>query len=315
MSKKKKIILSVFSVLLILVIAVCGYAAKVYFDVKNSANTMYEKVDHDNQATVKAGEPFSVLLLGIDTGDLGRTDQGRSDTMMVATVNPKKNETTLVSIARDTYTEIVGHGTEDKINHAYAFGGAAMSMASVSKLLDIPINYYVTVNLKGLQELVDAVGGIEVENKLDFSQDDHHFAIGKLSLNGEEALAYSRMRYEDPNGDYGRQERQRQVVAAIAKKALSINSVTNYQNILKAMEGNIKTDMTWDEMQSIALNDRDSFSSIKSDQLQGDGFMQDGVSYQRISDEELARVRTELDQALDLDYVNNSSTDSSSVTE
>lgn len=72
-----------------------------------------------------------MLLLGIDTGDLGRTDQGRSDTMMVAAVNPTDQKTTIVSIARDTYVPIVGHGTDDKINHAYAFGGAAMSMNTV----------------------------------------------------------------------------------------------------------------------------------------------------------------------------------------
>lgn len=80
-----------------------------------------------------------------------------------------------------------------------------MSIATVEKLLDIPIDYYVEMNLKGLKELVDAVGGIEVNNPFNFFYEKTYFSIGKLYLNGERALKYSRMRYEDPEGDYGRQ--------------------------------------------------------------------------------------------------------------
>lgn len=152
--------------LVVLVVAVVGFGAKVYFDVKGSMNETYESVKREDSARDTAvdlskQEAFSVLLLGIDTGDLGRTEQGRSDTMMVATVNPQDKQTTLVSIARDTYVPIIGHenNAEDKINHAYAFGGAAMSMATVENYLDIPIDHYVAINMKGLKELVDAVGG------------------------------------------------------------------------------------------------------------------------------------------------------------
>ncbi len=156
--------------------------------------------------------------MGIDTGDLGRVDQGRSDTMMVATVSPEDQQTTIVSIARDTYVDIVGHGTKDKINHAYAFGGPAMSMDTVQKYLDIPVDHYISINMAGLKELVDAVGGIEVNNDLTFSQDNYDFTIGKITLDGDQALAYSRMRHEDPNGDYGRQERQRKIVEELLRK-------------------------------------------------------------------------------------------------
>lgn len=140
-----------------------------YFDIKSTANNTYKTVEripvlknHDSN------EAFSVLLLGIDNGDLNRNDVGRTDTMIVATVNPKNSQIKLVSIPRDTYVEIVGRSKKDKINHAYAFGGASMSIATVEKLLDIPIDYYVEMNLKGLKELVDAVGGIEVNNPFNF---------------------------------------------------------------------------------------------------------------------------------------------------
>ena len=195
---------------------------------------------------------------------------------------------------------LISYGTTDKINHAYAFGGAAMSMNTVEKFLDIPIDHYVSLNMEGLKELVDAVGGIEVDNDLTFSKDGFDFTIGRTKLNGEQALAYSRMRYDDPNGDYGRQERQRKMVEAIVKKVLTLDGVTQYQSILNAVEKNMKTDMSFDDMRTLALDYRSAFQTIKQDQLQGEGFMQEGISYQRVSDEELTRVQNILKDQLDI---------------
>lgn len=308
MSKGKKIFLIIFSIVAVLVIGMIGVAAKLYFDVSNSIQETYQSVERDredrlreNDVDLSQKDSFSVLLMGIDTGDLGRVEQGRSDTMMVATISPQDNQTTVVSIGRDSYVDIVGHGTTDKINHAYAFGGPAMAMNTVEKFLDIPIDHYVSINMAGLKELVDAVGGIEVDNEITFSQDGFDFAIGRTSLNGEQALAYSRMRYEDPNGDYGRQERQRKIVEGIVNKVLSLDGITQYQTILNAVEQNMKTDMSFDDMRTLAFNYRSAFQTIKQDQLQGEGFMQDGISYQRVSDEELARVQKELKAQLNLE--------------
>lgn len=308
MSKGKKIFLIIFSIVAVLVIGLIGVAAKLYFDVSNSIQETYQSVERDredrlreNDVDLSQQESFSVLLMGIDTGDLGRVEQGRSDTMMVATISPQDNQTTMVSIGRDSYVDIVGHGTTDKINHAYAFGGPAMAMNTVEKFLDIPIDHYVSINMAGLKDLVDAVGGIEVDNEITFSQDGFDFAIGRTSLNGEQALAYSRMRYEDPNGDYGRQERQRKIVEGIVKKVLSLDGITQYQTILNAVEQNMKTDMSFDDMRTLAFNYRSAFQTIKQDQLQGEGFMQEGISYQRVSDEELARVQKELKAQLNLE--------------
>jgi len=184
------------------------------------------------------------------------------------------------------------------LNHAYAFGGASLAMDTVENYLNIPINHYVSINMAGLKELVNAVGGIEVNNNLTFSQDGYDFTIGKISLDGEQALSYSRMRYEDPNGDYGRQERQRKVIEGIVQKVLSLNSVSNYQEILTAVSDNMKTDLSFDDMKKIALDYRSAFGKVKQDQLQGTGFMQDGVSYQRVDEQELTRVQQELKNQL-----------------
>lgn len=293
MSKGKKIFAIIFGIILVLFLAVVGMGAKLYWDVSKSMDKTYETVERSKKSQVNLNnkEPFSVLLLGIDTGDDGRVEQGRSDTTIVATVNPRDKQTTLVSLARDTYVDIPGQGKQDKLNHAYAFGGASLAMDTVENYLNIPINHYVSINMAGLKELVNAVGGIEVNNNLTFSQDGYDFTIGKISLDGEQALSYSRMRYEDPNGDYGRQERQRKVIEGIVQKVLSLNSVSNYQEILTAVSDNMKTDLSFDDMKKIALDYRSAFGKVKQDQLQGTGFMQDGVSYQRVDEQELTRVQ------------------------
>ncbi|EPI40543.1 LCP family protein [Enterococcus faecalis] len=300
MSKGKKIFAIIFGIILVLFLAVVGMGAKLYWDVSKSMDKTYETVERSKKSQVNLNnkEPFSVLLLGIDTGDDGRVEQGRSDTTIVATVNPRDKQTTLVSLARDTYVDIPGQGKQDKLNHAYAFGGASLAMDTVENYLNIPINHYVSINMAGLKELVNAVGGIEVNNNLTFSQDGYDFTIGKISLDGEQALSYSRMRYEDPNGDYGRQERQRKVIEGIVQKVLSLNSVSNYQEILTAVSDNMKTDLSFDDMKKIALDYRSAFGKVKQDQLQGTGFMQDGVTYQRVDEQELTRVQQELKNQL-----------------
>lgn len=300
-SRGKKILRIVLIILLILVLAIIGAAVKVYLDVSGSADNAYEQVDRQNSRDIDFSdeEPFSVLLLGIDSGDLGRTEQGRSDTVMVATVNPQENKSTLVSIPRDTYVDIVGEGKQDKINHAYAFGGTSMAMDTVSEFLDIPLDHYVSINMQGIKELVDAVGGVDVNNDLEFEQDGHTYNFGKIHMNGEEALGYLRMRHEDPEGDYGRQKRQRAVVEAVVDQALSISGVSQYRSILDAIEGNMKTDLSFSNMRSIALDYRRAFSNMEQLQLQGEGFMQDGVSYQRVDENELQEVQETLQEQLD----------------
>lgn len=307
----KKVRIIVFSLVLILVITGGIVFAKLYHDVAKSADATYAKVERTKTSAGREAdvdlskkEPFSVLLLGVDTGALGRTYKGRSDSMMVATVNPNDNKTTLISLERDTYATIVGHGTEDKINHAYAFGGAGMSMDTVSDLLDIPIDHYIVINMEGIQQLVDAVGGVDVNNslKFDYSQDGktYNYDIGKIHLEGMKALGYLRMRYDDPEGDYGRQRRQREVVTAIAKKVLSLDGVTQYKALLDAMEDNVLTDLTFDQMKQIALDYRDAFKTIDTRQLKGTGFMQDGVSYQRVSEEDLKALQDQLKTELEI---------------
>lgn len=108
------------------------------------------------------------------------------------------------------------------------------------------------------------------------------------------------MRKEDPNGDYGRQERQREIVIGVVNKLVSMEGITKYQEVLEAMETNVKTDMSFSNMQTIALDYREAFTTVKTDQMQGEGFMLNGISYQDVSDDELKRVQDLLDDELGL---------------
>ncbi|WP_056999887.1 LCP family protein [Carnobacterium maltaromaticum] len=305
MSKTKKILIMLLCLFLLIIGAIGVYAFKVYRDVTNTTDNIYEKVDKDevrnDPVSVDKGEdPFSVLLLGVDTGDLGRTEQGRSDSIMVVTVNPNTNESKIVSIPRDTYTEIIGQGTTDKINHAYAFGGTAMAVNTVQNLLNIPIDYYIEVNMQGVKDLVDAVGGIDVNSPLEFKQNGFEFTKGPVHLDGEKALAFSRNRYDDPTGDYGRQGRQRQVIEAVVKKAATFSTLTNYKDILNALQNNMKTNLTFDNMYNIQAKYKAAAGNIEQVQMQGTGEMINNISYQIISPDELARVSGILRNNLEL---------------
>lgn len=249
---------------------------------------------------VKKQEPFSVLLLGVDTGELGRTEQGRSDILLVATVNPNTKTITLTSIPRDTYTEIVGRGVNDKINHAYAFGGIAMAVNTVQELLDIPIDYTVSTDMAGFEEIVEAVGGIEVVPPVSFIQDGIKFEAGVAKhLNGKEALAYARNR-KSSGGDYGRQARARDVVKGMIASAADFDSLMNYQGILNSLSNHVTTDMSYDDMMNIISKYQSAIQNFKEYQLQGSGEKIDGVYYEVISDTSLDMVQSALKDQLEI---------------
>lgn len=279
----------------VLFLAIAGLAIKVWVDVKNTANEMHEIIPErpksdlrDKAVTFSNQEPFSILVLGVDERE---GDKGRSDTMLVMTVNPKEQSTKLVSIPRDTYTEMVGLDYQDKLNHAYAFGGVKMALASTENLLDIPLDYVVQVNMESFKEIVDAVGGVEVYNTISFD----NFQEGTLHLNGSDALKYVRMRKQDPRGDFGRQDRQKQVLQAVIKKGASVNSILNYKSIFDSIGTNVRTNLTFDEIMDIQKHYRDS--ARKMDQLyfeKGQGKKIDGIWYYMMDEAELEEVSTEL---------------------
>ena len=282
----------------VLLLAGIGYLLLIYMDFSKTVKGIHEPIDRvvsekrDEPIAFHKEDPFSVLILGVDER---ADDAGRSDTIIVLTVNPETNSTKMVSIPRDTYTEIIGRDFKDKLNHAYAFGGITMAMESVENLLDIPIDYVVQVNMESFKDIVDAVGGVTVNNALDFKQGGHTFNKGNIHLNGEEALDFVRMRKEDPRGDFGRQDRQKEVIQAVIREGASLSSLLNYKSIFGAVSDNIRTNMTFDEMMEIQKNYRSATGEIEQMHIdQGTGQTIDGIWYYMMNDDELLEIQDEL---------------------
>jgi len=282
------------AIILVLFIAVGGYAYYVYNSLSQAVDTMQEPIEREKSekrlepVTLEQKQPFSVLLLGVDERE---GDRGRSDTLIVVTVNPDTKTTKMLSIPRDTRTEIIGKDFEDKINHAYAFGGVEMSMDTVENFLDIPIDYYMKINMEGFKDIVEAVDGITVQNDLDFTYEGDHFPKGEILLNADEALKYSRMRYEDPRGDFGRQSRQREIIKGVIKKGASFSSLTRFDEIFDALGKNIKTNIQFDEMVDIQTNYKESAESIQQMEVSGKGAKIDGIYYFIVADEEKQKLQ------------------------
>lgn len=292
----------VLGIVLALLLVNGAVLAKFYYDAKESVDSTYTPVKHktgrNSEVSLKKGQAFSVLLLGTDTGEYGRTEKnGRSDTIMIATINSKK--TTILSVPRDTLVTIPGHPGNNKINAAYSFGGITGSLNTLQSYLDVPLDHYVELNMKGLEQLSKTIGPVEVNNDLDFTNIGHHFTKGKVEINSDNILAFTRMRYEDPRGDYGRQLRQREVVTAMVKKIASVDSITKYHSILNTISSNMKTDISFDEMKQIYSHYKKA-TNITQVQLKGSGQMIDGVSYEVVSESSLNTVQNRLKDELEI---------------
>jgi LCP family protein required for cell wall assembly len=193
------------------------------------ANSKLHRVEALTGAAATAGTTY--LIAGTDQRGTGGVDDAvsgaRADVIMVLNV-PPSGMTALMSIPRDTYAAIPGHG-HNKINAAYALGGAPLLVAAVEELTGLSVDHYVEVGFGSLTELVDAVGGVEL--CLDYSVADTRSKLdweaGCRLADGATALAFSRMRYSDPDGDIGRAGRQREVLGALIKRVATPSSLVN----------------------------------------------------------------------------------------
>ena len=240
----KKLLLTLTLVIFLFLGAVFAYSAIVLNKTEDVFKSTFSdlglKSSTKGDGIIKATEPLTVLLMGVDTGDEGRSDPwaGQSDTMIVMTLNPKTHTTTMVSLERDMLTDIIDKNGKTldtaKLNAAYANGGAVNAVSTIQQQIGLDIDKYALINMNGLKELVDAVGGVDVNNTLgetisiEETEPDYKATIepGKQHINGDQALVYSRMRHQDPEGDIGRQARQREVIEQLVGKILSLNSIS-----------------------------------------------------------------------------------------
>ncbi|WP_285843076.1 polyisoprenyl-teichoic acid--peptidoglycan teichoic acid transferase TagU [Priestia aryabhattai] len=301
--KKKRALKITMAIILVLILGVGAYAYNIWHSVEKTFTQTHEPLNRDvsekrsEKVSFSKRDPISILLLGVDQR---AGDRGRSDSLILMTVNPKDQSMKMVSIPRDTRTEIVGKGTTDKINHAYAFGGVDMAVNTVEKFLDVPVDYYVQVNMESFKDIVDAVGGVTVNNDLNFDYDGYSFKKGNLTLDGKEALAYSRMRKQDPRGDFGRQMRQRQIIEGVIEEGASVQSLTNYGTILDTIGTNVRTNLTFDDMKQIQSNYKDARRNVEQLQVDGKGEKIDGIYYYAVSDATREALSSKLKQHLNI---------------
>ena len=260
------------AVLAVILITLCGYTWHLW----NKASDQLRRVDALSSMADTPGETW--LIVGSDSRSDGAiadttTAGQRADSVMVLH-KAENGQTSLTSLPRDTYVNIPGYG-EDKINASYAYGGAKLLVKTVEGLTKMKINHYVEVGMGGVKNVVDAVGGVEA--CLDYDVDDHdsgliwNTAQGKCQqVNGEKALAFSRMRKSDPTGDIGRGLRQRAIISAAVKKAMSPSTLLNpsaTSKLVDAGTGSLTVDKdsgVWDIGQMVL-----AFRSASNDGLTG----------------------------------------------
>ncbi|MBM7618035.1 LCP family protein required for cell wall assembly [Weissella uvarum] len=326
--RERNIILLIVAVILVIG-AIFGIRAtgNARHALQNSYQSAGFKKARDTKSLIKERKPFSILLLGTDTGELGRTYKGRTDSLMLAVVNPKDKTTTLVSLPRDTIVAPIGYENQfpAKLNSAYEFGSAKTTMQTVQAWLNVPVDYYALVNMRGLEQVVNEIGGIKVTSPLTFkyNPDTAHEDPGNLyafkqgssdfthtgkdnvkktyhEMDGKAALAFSRMRYQDPEGDYGRQARQRLVLEALAKKVKSNPLKLANPDFLEAMSKSIKTDLKFNDMENIGGNYIAAAGNIKTGHLTGVTYNTSAGSAEYISNDVKQPITNRLRKELGL---------------
>ncbi|WP_342558473.1 LCP family protein [Metasolibacillus sp. FSL K6-0083] len=297
----KKVVL--FLMAFLITGAAC-YGAFTYFSFQKAVEKMQAQEHPNNNEAIISDklphiDPFSVLLLGIDEREY---DVGRSDTMIVVTVNPEQKTVKMLSIPRDARVEIIGNNTVEKINHAYARGGIPMSIATVENILNIPIDYYVAINMEGFLQIIDVLGGVTVNNDLDLSHRQYSFPKGEVTLDGEEALIFTRIRYEDPRGDFGRQLRQKQLIQAIAEKAASPSTLFKLNDIFDVLGDNVQMNFPMNnlyQLQKLYANLNKDIDQLQFEK--GDGQRIDTLWYYIFDEQELIDISSSLQQHLEIE--------------
>jgi len=276
--------ISIVSAALLLVLAGVGYANRgvlsawgyeIFLSDKveaSFANSYQPLTDRPATPEPKVEEPFSMLLMGVDAR---AKERGRSDTLIYTVVRPKDGNVLMVSIPRDTYADIVGKDKQDKITHAYAFGGPEMAVNSVEKLLDAKIDHYASINFQGFVKVVDTLGGIHLPIGKDIvnkGADHEKFTVkaNKDSYSGVEALNYVRYR-EDAGGDMARTNRNRVFIEELIHKASSLQQWNKIPEVLDIVGDNFLTDLPPASMSDLAKQFLQTGHEIQSYTLKGEG--------------------------------------------
>ncbi|GGE85025.1 LCP family protein [Priestia taiwanensis] len=313
--KKRKIFPYIILVIVFFFGSTGAYAGYLLNQAANAAEkanaplSRGEKSDMRESVVQPLKDNVSLLIMGVDESETRKDsyrDATRTDALLYATFNMKEKSVKLLSIPRDSYTMIPKTKKKDKINHAHAYGGVEGTIDAVEHLLDVPVDYYVKVNFESFLEIVDLLGGIEVDVPVSFTEQDSKDRAGAIkiekglqTLNGEEALALARTRKID--SDLERGKRQMLIIEAIAKKAISANTLFKLDNLLSILGDNVKTNMTLSDITSF-YKYAVSIGSLKMEKLQLEGTdgKIDGTYYYILDPKKLGLLQQDLRTHLEL---------------
>lgn len=295
--QKRRILLTLFLLFAITIGGIFYYVSQVY-------TASYEGLDRGDKSDLReeavdiGDEPISILLLGVeDYSSDGKA--GRADTQVVLTIDPETQDMTMTSIPRDLKVDIpaskVGeeYAGSHKINAAYTlgeisgYGAEKLTIETVEDYLDVPIDKYASVNFEGFAEIVDVLGGVTVDVKKGFWERSHlrhdkriEFDEGETKMDGEEALAFVRMRKRDVAIEYPRDERQRQFIKASIDEALSPGNIFKADDIAEAVSNNVQTNLSVKEAFALQKAFSSKNPSIKTFTLEGENKrLEDGLFY------------------------------------
>ena len=316
--KKRSLKKIIFTVLALLFLGTGAFAAYTFFNFYNSTQKGYKKVDYLKEVDPNF-KKFSVLILGIDMND-DRKAQGqtradsRTDSMILATVNKDKKRMDMVSIPRDSLALMREKNDEnndsayfyDKITHAHAYNDVKGTTNAVENLLNTPINFYVLINFKAFEQTVDAFGGIDLYVPFDMDEQNANgeentvkLKKGWHTLNGEQALAFSRSRYYD--SDIERGQRQLQVIHALIDKAKSLNALSKINDVINIAGDNVEHNLTTTQISTAIKMFINDDIEIVSHRINGYDVMYGGVYYYYPKPLSLLYVSSALRSNLDLE--------------
>ena len=255
-NKPKRTGLKVFGIIVLILIILLVAIIGVTFAFVNSKISKMQQVDIDenelsvsSQAEENLQDYRNIAIFGIDSREDTYDRGNRSDCIIIARINNKTKEVKLVSVYRDTYVNTEGHGL-DKITHAYSYGGAQLAIKTLNENLDLNIKEFITVNFDAVKEIVDYIGGIDMNIT---SEEVSHITgistAGTHTLTGEQALQYARIRYAT-GGDYKRTERMRNVLEAVANKVKTMN-ISQLNNLVDELLPKVYTNITASDIFSL----------------------------------------------------------------
>jgi polyisoprenyl-teichoic acid--peptidoglycan teichoic acid transferase len=268
--------------LLTLLAVVAAIASYLWFGGKIGARRAKVNKSPDTEHYIVPPNKLNIMIMGVDERPQ-EDDPGRSDTLLVMTIDTESREASIVSVPRDTRLRIKGLGW-DKVNHAFSVGGVALTRQTTEAFLGIPMDYYAKVNLESFGRIVDAIGGvtIDVEKRMQYEDTWDHYVIdlkpGVQRLDGRAALQY--VRYRDEEGDIGRISRQQKFIKAVLAEVSSPAIILKAPSIIREVFASLDTDMPIGLMMGLARKLKDGLSGgFKPHMVEGLPYYIDDISY------------------------------------